>query len=158
MKLHSIILLVLGAVSVQAAPLLPYEQCGGLGWRNAYECQTGFSCRPVGTDGFPRYQCLPTVGPVVPHAFPYGQCGGQTFVGPTLCAPGWTCTVANVYFSTCVQNENYTAPALSPTPDLSGPGSYCAATATARGYPAECIPDFTCTGPGVYGFYVCLRS
>ncbi|KAG4428878.1 hypothetical protein IFR05_015639 [Cadophora sp. M221] len=131
---------------------------GGLGWRNAYDCQSGYSCRPVGTDAFPRYQCLPTVGPVIAHAFPYGQCGGQTFVGPTLCAPGWTCTVANVYFSTCVQNANYTVPALSPTPNLSGPGSYCAATATARGYPADCISEFTCTGPGVYGFYVCLRS
>jgi len=33
-----------------------------------------------------------------------------------------------------------------------------AGTATDRGYPADCVPGYTCSGPGVYGYYVCLLS
>ncbi|KAG4420073.1 hypothetical protein IFR04_006832 [Cadophora malorum] len=155
-------LLVTGVASAQTLLLEPYAQCGGLGWRGAYDCQSGHSCGPVssvvGTDAFPRYQCLPIVGPIVPHTFPYGQCGGLNFQGPLLCAPGWSCVVANVYFSTCVENANHTEASVSPTPNLAAPGSYCGETARVRGAPVNCVNGFNCSGPGVYGFYVCLRS
>ncbi|KAF9889037.1 hypothetical protein FE257_008014 [Aspergillus nanangensis] len=34
---------------------------------------------------------------------PYGQCGGAGYTGPTICPSGWTCTVANPYYSQCTQ-------------------------------------------------------
>ncbi|KAL2163010.1 hypothetical protein VTH06DRAFT_6846 [Thermothelomyces fergusii] len=32
----------------------------------------------------------------------YGQCGGNGWTGPTLCAPGSSCTVLNEWYSQCV--------------------------------------------------------
>ncbi|KAL2069450.1 hypothetical protein VTL71DRAFT_14129 [Oculimacula yallundae] len=158
MKLLSAGLLALGAISAQGALLKPYEQCGGLTWKNAYECEAGYSCEPAGDNAFPNYECYPNIGPIVSHTLPWGQCGGQGYNGPRLCTFGWDCVVMNLYHSQCLQNADYIPPALTPTPNLSGPGSFCGDTGVARGFPAECIPGFTCTGPGVYGYWVCTRT
>jgi len=133
----------------------PYGQCGGLDWYYSWECEPGYTCSPVGTDAFPNYQCYPDVGPIVAHVFPYGQCGGQTYTGPTLCPPGWSCVASNAYFSNCVENANTTTPA-DPTPDLANPGGMCGETAVEHSSPTDCVPGYTCSGPGVYGYYVCL--
>jgi endo-1,4-beta-xylanase len=46
---------------------------------------------------------------------PYGQCGGMNFKGETACAPGWTCTKSNDWYSQCVGgNMNGGAPAAPP--------------------------------------------
>ncbi|CZS96822.1 uncharacterized protein RCO7_02617 [Rhynchosporium graminicola] len=116
MKLPSLIHLVVSAASAHAALLKAYEQFGG--------------------DAFPNYQCLPSFGSVVPHLFPYAQCGGQEFRGSTICAYGWDCVIINQFFSQCQMNTNYVPPALSPTPNLAGPGNFCAGSAIARGQPA----------------------
>ncbi|KAK0120196.1 hypothetical protein ONS95_011602 [Cadophora gregata] len=120
---------------------------------------SGFSgSGTTGTSAFPSYQCLPDTGPIIPHAFPWGQCGGVSWQGPFLCAPGWSCVVANAYFSTCVVNPGHSDASVSPTPNLAAPGSWCGATAIARKEPAECVKGFTCSGPCTYGYYACLRS
>ncbi|CZT43280.1 uncharacterized protein RSE6_03290 [Rhynchosporium secalis] len=158
MKLPSLIHLVVSAASAHAALLKAYEQCGGLSWKKVYECESGYNCNSVGGDAFPNYQCLPSFGSVVPHLFPYAQCGGQEFRGSTICAYGWDCVIINQFFSQCQMNTNYVPPALSPTPNLAGPGNFCAGSAIARGQPAVCILGFTCSSPGVYGYEVCQRS
>ena len=74
--------------------------------------------------------------------------------------------------SQCLEGANFTWPA-DPTPDLANPGGFCkyswqgilnfsptlligGESATERSDPTVCVPGYTCSGPGVYGFYVCL--
>lgn len=95
------------------------------------------------------------------------------FQGPLECTPGWICTVASVFYSTCVAVPGTVTPE-NPTPDLAVPGSFCkppssitvfyhklmvavgGSSAIARGYPSVCVPGYSCSGPGVYGYFVCL--
>ncbi|KIN05277.1 hypothetical protein OIDMADRAFT_25848 [Oidiodendron maius Zn] len=151
------ILLFLGAVSAQDVLVELYGQCGGLSYYGQWQCVPGSTCTAAGTNAFPGYQCYPNVGPIVPHCFPYAQCGGQGYVGPTLCPPGWTCVASNQYFSNCVADANTTTPA-DPTPDLAGPGNFCGESAVERSSPTDCVPGFACSGPGVYGYYVCVTD
>jgi|GEM_PF-4451218 len=40
--------------------------------------------------------------PVFAQVPEYGQCGGIGYTGPTECVSGFTCTVANAYYSQCL--------------------------------------------------------
>ncbi|KAF9461890.1 hypothetical protein BDZ94DRAFT_1166924 [Collybia nuda] len=33
----------------------------------------------------------------------WGQCGGIGWTGPTVCSPGWHCTIYNSYHYLCLQ-------------------------------------------------------
>ncbi|KZT33927.1 hypothetical protein SISSUDRAFT_1065745 [Sistotremastrum suecicum HHB10207 ss-3] len=43
-----------------------------------------------------------TTAPPGPTQTKYGQCGGIEYYGPTECAPGLYCSLANAYYSECL--------------------------------------------------------
>ncbi|CZT43279.1 uncharacterized protein RSE6_03289 [Rhynchosporium secalis] len=99
MKLIHTILSLLGVAVVQGSLLKPYEKC--LGWKYAYECESGYSCNPCKLD---RVLSRPTnVYQIQVLSFHTpsdgfnlrGDTGGQTAFdrgGPVECVPGCTCS------------------------------------------------------------------
>ncbi|CZS94867.1 uncharacterized protein RAG0_04701 [Rhynchosporium agropyri] len=153
MKLIHTILSLLGVAVVQGSLLKPYEEC--LGWKYAYECESGYSCNPC---KFDRVLSRPTnVYQIQVLSFHTPSDGFNTFA-LKVCPYGWDCVVKNEFYHVCEQNADYAPFAISPTPNLPGPESYCGQTAFDRGGPVECVPGCTCSGPGVRACWVCLGT
>ncbi|KJA21577.1 carbohydrate-binding module family 1 protein [Hypholoma sublateritium FD-334 SS-4] len=110
-----------------------YGQCGGIGWSGGTTCVSGWVCtysnpyfsqclRPsttatpsttststktsttvITTSKSTPLSTTATSSAPIATASPWGQCGGQGYNGPTVCSPGWICTVNNAYFSNCYE-------------------------------------------------------
>jgi len=83
--------------------------------------------------------------PVFADVPEYGQCGGIGYTGPTTCASGLVCTVANSYYYQCLPGGS--GGTSGDTDSANGEGSTSAHCYTSTTY--QCDPGDVSAGFGV---------